>query len=85
MFSLIWHWNDSLLAAMYFKSKMTLAVIMGNISDSLGAMYALHEGDPQLASVLMAACLMYIAPMLIFYMFIQRGFVESIDRVGITG
>lgn len=33
----------------------------------------------------MAACLMYITPMLIFYMIVQRGFVESIDRVGITG
>lgn len=87
VFSLIWHWNDTLLAGMYFNSNKPLSVVMGSIEDIVGAKYGLFGGStsPQQASVLMAACLMFIAPMLIFYMFVQRGFVESIDRVGITG
>lgn len=85
VFSLIWHWNDSLLASMYFSTGSTLAVTMGNIKEFVGAIYTLYSGQPQQASVLMAACLLFITPMLIFYMIIQRGFVESIDRVGITG
>jgi multiple sugar transport system permease protein len=32
-----------------------------------------------------AACILFIAPMLIVYMIVQRWFIESIDRVGITG
>ena len=87
VFSLIWHWNDTLLAGMYFTENMPLAVRMGTINDFIGAKFGLYQGSssPQQAAVLMAACLMFIAPMLIFYMIVQRGFVESIDRVGITG
>jgi len=33
----------------------------------------------------MAACILFIAPMLIMYMILQKWFIESIDRVGITG
>lgn len=85
VFSLIWHWNDSLLAGIYLQTDATLAVTMGNIDDWLGAIYTVYAGTPQYASAVMAACLLFIAPMLIFYMIVQRGFVESIDRVGITG
>lgn len=85
VFSLIWHWNDSLLAGIYLQTDATLAVTMGNIDDWLGAIYTVYGGTPQYASAVMAACLLFIAPMLIFYMIVQRGFVESIDRVGITG
>ena len=85
VFSLIWHWNDSLLAGVYLQTDSTLAVTLSNIDDWLGAIYTIYGGTPQYASAIMAACLLFIAPMLIFYMFIQRGFVESIDRVGITG
>lgn len=85
VFSLIWHWNDSLLAGIYLQTDSTLAVTLSNIDDWLGAIYTIYGGTPQYASAIMAACLLFITPMLIFYMFIQRGFVESIDRVGITG
>lgn len=85
VFSLIWHWNDSLLAGIYLTTDATLAVTLGSIDDWLGAIYTVYGGTPQYASAVMAACLLFITPMLIFYMIVQRGFVESIDRVGITG
>ena len=85
VFSLIWHWNDSLLAGIYLQSDSTLAVTIGNMDSRLSAIFAIHVGTPQYASTVMAVCLLFIAPMLIFYMIVQRGFVESIDRVGITG
>ncbi len=85
VFSLIWHWNDSLLAGIYLQTDSTLAVTLGDIDNFLNAIYTLAHGTPQYASAIMAACLLFITPMLIFYMIVQRGFVESIDRVGITG
>ncbi|MBQ6717929.1 MAG: carbohydrate ABC transporter permease [Clostridia bacterium] len=85
VFSLIWHWNDSLLAGIYLRTDSTLAVTLGDIDNFLNAIYTLAHGTPQYASAIMAACLLFITPMLIFYMIVQRGFVESIDRVGITG
>lgn len=87
VFSLIWHWNDSLLSGMYFTKNLPLACSLGTVQDYIGAKWGLYGGasTPQQASILMASCLLFIAPMVIFYMFIQRGFIESIDRVGITG
>ena len=87
VFSLIWHWNDTLLSGMYFTEHFTLSNTLASVEDYIGAQYGLYQGrmTPQQAAITMAACLMYLAPLLIFYMFIQRGFVESIDRVGITG
>lgn len=87
VFALIWHWNDTMLANMYLTDNLPLACALEDVGEYIGAQYGLYMGrfTPQQASITMAACLLFIAPVLIFYMFIQRGFVESIDRVGITG
>ena len=87
VFSLIWHWNDSLLSGMYLTKKLPLACSLAAVEPYIGAKWGLYggAGTPQQASVMMASCLLFIGPMVIFYTFIQRGFIESIDRVGITG
>ncbi len=87
VFSLIWHWNDSLLSGMYFTANLPLASGLSGIETYMIQKWGLYFNatSPQAASIIMAACIMFITPMLIFYMFIQRGFIESIDRVGITG
>ncbi len=84
VFSVIWHWNDTFLAAMYVKSNYPLSVYLNRINATMaGAGYYPNNTDTQ--SILMAACFLFILPPLIFYMFMQRKFIESIDRVGITG
>lgn len=87
VFSLIWHWNDSFLSSMYYTGDYPIAVRLDNfpveIHQRLGIEF--NVGNPRSASIAMAGCILYIAPMLIFYMIVQRWFIESIDRVGITG
>ena len=87
VFSLIWHWNDSLLSGMYLTSNLPLASGLGTVVPYMVQKWGIYlqASTPQGASIVMASCLLFITPMLIFYMFIQRGFIESIDRVGITG
>ena len=87
VFSIVWHWNDSLLTGIYFTDKRPLASSLTGAKEYLGAAWGLYggKGAPQQAAVMMAICLLFITPVLVFYMIIQRGFVESIDRVGITG
>ncbi len=76
IFSTIWHWNESYMTSMYNQLNPPLSVQLENIQNTI-------MKDSRSAG--MAACLLFIAPMLIMYMFLQRKFVQSIDRVGIVG
>ncbi len=86
VFSVVWHWNDTLLANMYIMnaSHQTLSVMLSRIENSFtGALGSSRV--PETQSMMMAACILFIAPLLIFYIIAQKRFIESIDRVGITG
>lgn len=82
--SVIWHWNEYFLSVMYFSNTNTLSVRLANLR-----MYLQNSGiDAQMAvttGVIKAACLLFILPMLIMYLFLQKKFIQSIDRVGIVG
>ena len=87
IFSFIWHWNDSTLSGMYLLGEYPLALqvtrLESALSDKAGLLF--QPRDPQSMAIVMAACILFIAPMLIMYMILQKWFIESIDRVGITG
>lgn len=83
LFALIWHWNDYYLAVMYLSDKFPLAVRIYDIDNLITAVNIWGGGSA--VAIKSAACLMFIAPMLVIYLFMQRKFVQSIDRVGITG
>lgn len=85
VFSIIWHWNDITLSSMYVKDNWPLANQLERLDVNLMAQGYSEATNPDTISIYMAACFLFILPMLIFYMFMQRGFIESIDRVGITG
>lgn len=86
VFSLIWHYNDYLLSSMYMNSDYSLAVMLNLMPSRLATWgYLISPQYPQTMAFLMAACVLFVAPMLIVYMILQRWFIESIDRVGITG
>ena len=88
IFSVIWHWNDFYLAAMYLKDRnnFTLAVSLAEIKNSLEQLRLTWQvNNPAVGSMVMAACVLYVVPVLIMYIFSQKKFVKSIDRVVITG
>jgi len=82
IFSFVWHWNDYYEPMMYINSndKFTLPL-------RLSMVWGANFGSGWVYSPvhIMASCLLVIAPSLIFYIFTQRYFVESIERTGITG
>ena len=87
VFSLIWHWNDYSLSSMYlYFDSWPLAVKLNNITspEAMGTL-RLDSTDPLRIAIMMAGCLMFILPILIVYLILQKKFVKSIDRVGITG
>lgn len=83
LFALIWHWNDYYLAVMYLSENFPLAVKIYDIDNLITA--ANIWGGGKAIAAKSAACFMFIAPMLAIYLILQRKFVQSIDRVGITG
>ena len=83
LFSLIWHWNDYYLAVMYLSDKFPLAVKIYDIDNLITTLNI--WGGAKATATKSAACFIFIAPMLILYLVLQRKFVQSIDRVGITG
>lgn len=86
VFSLIWHWNDYLLCSMYLNDQYPLAMQLDLLPTTLTTMgYYLNPETPETLAFQMAGCVLFVTPMLIIYMILQKQFIESIDRVGITG
>lgn len=87
VFSIIWHWNDYTLGLMYFTKDYPLAVQLANLPTVLATQNPYAGGAAEIMKdpIIMAGCILYIAPVLIGYLCIQHKFVRSIDRVGITG
>lgn len=83
--SIIWHWNESYLAELCFLDESRpLAVTIGHLSSFLNQA-GITSNTATYPANICAGCLMFIVLPLLFYMIIQRKFVRSIDRVGITG
>ncbi len=87
IFSLVWYWNENYLTALYIGSSAKtilsqVSIVLSNLESE-----ALKESTEMLINVpiRMAATFLTIVPLLLFYFVMQRQFVESIDRSGITG
>ncbi len=76
VFSLVWHWNELYVTGMFLlENNRPLSVMLSSIST-----------DIQLVNgVRMAGALIFILPVLVVYLFLQRNFIKSIDKVGIVG
>lgn len=92
LFSFVWYWNESYLTEMYVQglsSKslwMNLVVQLKNFDSSFESMQSTGDTAVSLSeSVRMAATALSILPLMLMYLVLQKHFVESIDRAGITG
>ena len=93
LFSFVWYWNESYLTKLYVhgvygQSSWTTLVVQ---LDNFAANYSSYQqtatnGATNLnESINMAGTLLSILPLMLLYFVLQRHFVESIDRTGITG
>lgn len=89
LFSFVWHWNDYYYSAMlYQSSEKALVPMMQAVSGRLLHLVADGgTGGAALSSrgILGAAGLLTIIVPMALYIFLQRYFVESIERTGIVG
>ena len=78
LFSMVWHWNESYLTGLFYTRITTLPVALSRITVPNGN-YSLT-----LTAAKIAGALLFVAPLLIIYLFTQRHFTESIERTGIV-
>lgn len=93
LFSFVWYWNESYLTEMYVSGVMTstgwtsLVIQLDNFASNYSS-YATTATSAVTSineSINMAGTMLSILPLLLMYFVLQRYFVESIDRTGITG
>lgn len=93
LFSFVWYWNESYLTEMYVHGVMTssgwttLVIQLDNFASNYSsyATTAANAATSLNESISMAGTMLSILPLLLMYFVLQRYFVESIDRTGITG
>ncbi|MCL6604638.1 MAG: carbohydrate ABC transporter permease [Paenibacillus sp.] len=95
LFSVVWHWNDSfepntyLTTPNFYNLSQRLAMFYGSNNQAAEAMAQTTSGSIGMAPTglnqIMAGCILTILPILILYLFVQRHFVESVERSGIAG
>lgn len=83
IFSMVWYWTDYFYAAM-FNPQSSLSAALSGIGTQLS--YDRQSNNPlEVQAVTQAGCLLFIAPILTVYLFLQKLFVQSVERTGITG
>lgn len=83
VFSLVWYWTDFFYAAM-LNPQTSLSAALNGIGTQIA--YDTMTSNPlEIKAVTQAGCLLFILPLLIAYLFLQRLFVQSVERTGITG
>lgn len=87
LFSIVWYWNDFYVSSSFFTHNDTVALMLKNLDAQL--QQDLFSGQSvsvrQLIVWLEAGCVLSITPLLVMYIFLQRYFIEGIERSGITG
>lgn len=89
LFSFVWYWNETYLAAIYFGNNLTtLPLQLQRFVDSYNRLFVTQGGIAETnlnEGIEMAGTLLTIIPLLVVYFIMQRWFVEGVDRTGITG
>lgn len=87
IFSLVWYYNDTFFSSTYLDSLRTISTSLQYLKENLANMtsVAARFDSYQTTALIQAACLIVVAPVVIFYIIMQRQFTESISRTGIVG
>ncbi|MCL2187875.1 MAG: carbohydrate ABC transporter permease [Defluviitaleaceae bacterium] len=88
LFALVWHYNDTYYTSMLMTGNNMMASALSSLGFSYAGWRSLMElpVNPILTQmVVFGGVLLAIAPVMIIYLFLQRFFVEGLERSGIVG
>ena len=99
LFAFVWQWNDVYYVKIFEVSSIDFPLLTMQLINAAEGMYAalfytggldligqdVWENPLFLALISNVAALLMMLPLLIMYLFVQKQFVESIERTGIVG
>ncbi|MFW6016274.1 MAG: carbohydrate ABC transporter permease [bacterium] len=90
LFSFVWQWNDLFYTSLFLQGDNYLALNLNQAAANFIEWYNEVYGGQDFTGFMYSiinntAMLMYLAPLLILYAFLQRYFIESIERTGLVG
>lgn len=91
LFSIVWHWNETMMQRAFMPTKRTLAVAMQQITASIDSLVDAGFYEAQGRNLMAArgaayaSLILFLLPPLILYIFTQRYFVEGVESSGIKG
>lgn len=92
--SVVWHWNESFEQSIYLNSAPQLQLLTAKIPDMYEKLAQFSEEAVEGVNAaelvinqgtVMAATFLVILPLLVIYMFVQKQFMEGVERSGLTG
>lgn len=84
LFAFVWQYNDTYFASLYMSNFNLLSLKVTTLAANVSQ--ALKIQDTNILQVIVdSGILLVIVPLLIIYLFLQRQFMEGIERSGIVG
>lgn len=89
LFAFVWQWNDYLFTTTFMQNTGLLVcelnVVVEDVFRTLGITNMWQVVGPYASLLRNTGALLFIAPLLVIYAFLQRYFVESVERTGLVG
>lgn len=89
LLSLVWYWNDYFYADMMYRSVQLLSSrlvgLRAYIHQSLGSSLSGYNDGLTESVIIFAGSLLFVLPPLLIYLFLQKYFIQGIERSGIVG
>ncbi|MFW6287952.1 MAG: carbohydrate ABC transporter permease [bacterium] len=91
LFAFVWQWNDYFFTTLFLGGGNYLPMALEAVADEIiraingGGGATPLEGDQYMSILDNTGMLLVIAPLLLLYSFMQRYFIESVERSGIVG
>ena len=89
LFAFVWQWTDGFYSNLFLGNISLLSINLKGLTDSLTGYLLRITGSVSAVSVALNNCilatgtLMLVVPLIILYLFAQKGFVESLSSSGI--
>lgn len=86
LFAFVWYWNETFVTSLYTQAVPTIPLKISRFVQSYQTLYPPGTPGNELnEAIKLAGHMLGILPLLLLYFFMQRHFVESVDRSGIAG